>query len=262
MVLKKAKKERVAKDENENPLRFLFVNNLSGSDGTFEDPFPTLAEAQAQSQSGDFIYVFPGDGTTQGMNSGFIMQPRQTLAGSGTALPVATSEGMIIVPSLTPTNPTLTNPMGDGVTLANHCAISGINVAQASENGFHYDAICENSTLSFRHCAANNNSGKDSISASGGFAIAFLTDNVSVTASFENCVANANSGRGNGSAGGFAIGNGIASNCSITTTFINCLASRNRSDGSATIGGFSIGVDGFDNFSVNASFTNCSANAK
>ena len=260
MVLDKAKKELLAKDFTGNPLYFIFVNNLSGSDGTFEDPFPTLADAQISSEPGDFIYVFPGDGTTQGMDSGFVMQPGQTLAGSGAALPVATNLGTIIVPNLTATRPILTNSMGDGVTLANECTLSGIDVVGASENGFYYEAMTGSSTVKFSHCSAHNNNGKTGVPASGGFAIAFAESNASVTASFDNCLATGNMGRGDGSGGGFAIGNALVSDGSLVATFTNCSAIGNIFDGSPVNSGFSISSRNSNNFSSIASFTNCFAN--
>ncbi|WP_420422040.1 hypothetical protein [Simkania sp.] len=46
IVLDKNKRKTVAKDGSGAPLNFIFVNNLNGSKGTFEDPFATLLDAQ------------------------------------------------------------------------------------------------------------------------------------------------------------------------------------------------------------------------
>ncbi|MFZ4772461.1 MAG: inverse autotransporter beta domain-containing protein, partial [Chlamydiia bacterium] len=53
-----------------NPYYFVFVDNTSNSAGTFESPYPTLLEAQNNSSPYDVIYVYPGDGTSKGMDTG------------------------------------------------------------------------------------------------------------------------------------------------------------------------------------------------
>ncbi len=74
----KRRKTQVAIDPaTGSPLFFVFVDNLSGSDGTIEDPYATLAEAQANSSPHDIIYVFTGDGTATGMNSGIVLKDFQ-----------------------------------------------------------------------------------------------------------------------------------------------------------------------------------------
>jgi|GEM_PF-1001899 len=68
------------------PFYAVFVNNtapLTGANGSFANPYPTLALAQANSNPGDLIYVYAGDGTTKGYDTGFILKPNQTIAGSG-----------------------------------------------------------------------------------------------------------------------------------------------------------------------------------
>ena len=81
------------------------MNNLSHSAGTFESPYPTLAEAQAASAPGDVIYVFPGDGTTNGMNSGIALQSNQSFWGSGVSHYLATNLGTINIPAQTLASP-------------------------------------------------------------------------------------------------------------------------------------------------------------
>lgn len=77
-----------------------------------EDLYGLLVDAQNASKAGDFIYIFPGDGTTTGMDSGIVMKANQTLAGSGNSLQVETSNGNILIPQITPTRPTITNTGG------------------------------------------------------------------------------------------------------------------------------------------------------
>jgi len=97
-----------ARDSEGNPLFFLFVNNTSSSAGTFQSPFPTLNQAQTASKPGDVIYVFPGDGTTTGMNVGINLKDDQRLLGSGVSHEFLTQLGGMEVPALTEGLPHIT----------------------------------------------------------------------------------------------------------------------------------------------------------
>ena len=117
------------------PYYFIFVNNTSSSDGTFEHPFPTLAQAEAASQPNNIIYVFSGDGTTTGMNTGFVLQTGQRLLGSGIPHTFATQFGPVTVPALTSIAPTITNlNPASVITLANNTEVSGFNVNATINN--------------------------------------------------------------------------------------------------------------------------------
>lgn len=106
----------------------LFVNNLatpipigSGSiasgDGTAEDPFTTLAQANAVAKENDIIYVYYGDGTSAGYNTGFILQSGQILTSSGIDI---TINGLFI-PAKTPGQfAKLTNTSGSVVLATNN----------------------------------------------------------------------------------------------------------------------------------------------
>lgn len=98
--------------------RFLFVNNTASpqGDGTFERPFASLKDAEASSQPGDVIYVFPGDGTPRNMDEGIILKENQVIASSGSPLEVNTVE----IPAQTPgQNPTITNIHADEPVIQN-----------------------------------------------------------------------------------------------------------------------------------------------
>jgi len=118
-----------------NPYFFLFVNNMSHSDGTYESPYPTLVQAQDNSSPNDIIYVFPGDGTTTGMDSGIALKANQMFWGSGVSHSIQTSEGTISIPAQTGSSPTITNTNintdGNAITLATHNSISGFNITSA-----------------------------------------------------------------------------------------------------------------------------------
>ncbi|MCI0382584.1 MAG: inverse autotransporter beta domain-containing protein [Chlamydiae bacterium] len=107
---------------------FIFVDNTSASNGTFESPFNTLAAAQAASKPGDVIYVFPGDGTTGGMNLGIVLKNGQSLVGSAAPFTLNTRFGTIDIPAQSSARPKITAPL-NVVTLANNNLVSGLNIA-------------------------------------------------------------------------------------------------------------------------------------
>ncbi len=117
------------------PLFFIFVDNTSHSLGTFESPYPTLALAQANSQVGDIIYVYPGDGTTTGMNRGITLKNSQKFWGTGIQQQVITTQGNITIPALSASAPQITNTLGDGITLAANNQISGFIIKNVMNNG-------------------------------------------------------------------------------------------------------------------------------
>ncbi|HUD02231.1 MAG TPA: hypothetical protein VMR37_07870, partial [Rhabdochlamydiaceae bacterium] len=92
----------------DDPVKFLFVNNLAAvpGDGSFEKPFASLKEAEKNSEPGDVIYVFAGDKTARNMDQGIVLKKDQILASSGAPLVV----GEIAIPAQTPgIAPTITN---------------------------------------------------------------------------------------------------------------------------------------------------------
>lgn len=124
------------------PYFFWFVNNTSHSLGTFESPFPTLLEAQNVSATGDVIYVFPGDGTSTGMNEGFILKDRQLFLGAGIVHRLPTSTGTMSIPPQAVGLPSVTAPLGDSViTVANHNVISGFQII-SDANGVTNGSYC------------------------------------------------------------------------------------------------------------------------
>lgn len=102
-----------------------FVNNNSSSLGTFESPFPTLAQAQAASQTDQIIYVFPGNAT---YNEGIVLKDRQLFYGSGIAHTIPTTRGPVTIPPFSKRPPLISNPAGDTVVLANRNEVSGFHI--------------------------------------------------------------------------------------------------------------------------------------
>lgn len=69
--------------------RIWFVRNDNpGGTGTFLDPFPTLAQAEAASDDLDTIFVFAGDFTDTGQDQGITLKTGQRLLGVGAGLTV------------------------------------------------------------------------------------------------------------------------------------------------------------------------------
>lgn len=128
VVIDTKKKKSLAIDSaTGEPFNFIFVNNTSSSNGTFESPYPTLAQAQAASMPGDIIYVFQGDGTTTGMNTGIVLQNEQRFLGSGVAHGFQTQLGFVEIPAQTVSLPNITN-VGTVVTLALNNEVSGFKI--------------------------------------------------------------------------------------------------------------------------------------
>ena len=122
------KKEKAIDPITGQPWFFIFVNNLSHSLGTFESPFPTLLEAQNASHPNDAIYVFPGDGTTNGYASGITLQYGQWLLGAGNTQIIPTTVGNFVIPPLASIQPKITNSSGGNmVTLSNDNVVSGFD---------------------------------------------------------------------------------------------------------------------------------------
>ena len=133
-------KERVSgpaiDPENGSPFLFVFVDNTSSSLGTFESPYPTLAEAEANSFPGQILYVFPGDGTSTGMNAGVTLKNSQMLVGASVPLTINTSWGPITIPPLASSPPVITNlAAAPVVTLANNNFLSGLYLENNTGTG-------------------------------------------------------------------------------------------------------------------------------
>jgi len=118
----------------ELPWFVIFVDNTADPAGTFEDPYNTLLLAQNNSKPNDIIYVFPGDGTTTGMDMGITLQNNQLFWGSGVSHLLETTEGPITIPALTTNSPTMTSG-GDGVDLATNNEVVGFNIFGVNQNG-------------------------------------------------------------------------------------------------------------------------------
>jgi len=142
IVIDTTKQKNVAIDPvTKQPYFFVFVDNTSSSNGTYESPYHTFTQAQDRSSSNDIIYVFPGDGTTTGMDSGILLKANQKFWGSGTSHLIQTSQGAVTIPLQSASSPIITNTNidteGNAITLATNNAISGFTIASASNDAIH-----------------------------------------------------------------------------------------------------------------------------
>ncbi len=114
------------------PYNVLHVNNTSDpafGDGTFETPFASLAAAEAASVAGDIIFVDRGDGSRQGLNTGFVMKDRQQFLGVGGINIIPIQDGRLFLIPGEGARPIISNPGGTNViTLANDNIIRGVNI--------------------------------------------------------------------------------------------------------------------------------------
>ena len=170
------------------PFSFLFVDNTSHSNGTYESPYNTLAAAETNSSAGDIIYIFPGDGTTTGMDSGIVLKDNQKLWGSGVGQVLTTNAGTIQIPaqSVGTLNGVVYNPIisnsGTVVTLANGNEISGLFL----QNGGSADAI----SVSNKTNASVSNCTIAGANVQGG--TGFSGTELAGTLTINNCILNQN----------------------------------------------------------------------
>lgn len=145
--------EKAINPETQEPYRVWFVNNTSHSLGTFESPFPTLAQAQSASAPGDVIYVYEGDSTTTGMDSGIVLQNNQFLLGASFAQPLPVNDGYFTIPAQSSLPPVITNNSGDVVSIANNNTVNGFYILNQHGHGISQ----ANSGITVSNLYAQNN---------------------------------------------------------------------------------------------------------
>ena len=117
------------------PYNVLHVNNLGGiegsGEGTFEQPFLTLAEAEAAGAENDVIFVGTGDGSPRNLDTGIVLQNGQSLLGDGGtfAIPNAATGGDFQLVTGGGPGPFISNPGGSSVVeLADNNRIAGVTI--------------------------------------------------------------------------------------------------------------------------------------
>lgn len=164
------------------PYQFVFVNNLSSSDGTFESPYHSLSDAQDNSQPYDIIYVYPGDGTSRNMDSGITLQDQQKLWGTGVRQPLITTNGWVTVPVQSASLPTLSYPTGSTVILSQNNEVSGIAFGETGSSNSAIFGLSSNYAL-IQDClflyTCNNPISISSLGAGEDFAVTILNNSFS-----------------------------------------------------------------------------------
>ncbi len=137
-----------------------FVENTvdPGGSGTFEDPFHTLAAAEAVAQLGDTIRVRRGDGTDTNHDAGIVLQARQRLIGAGVPLVVG---GVEIEPADPMGAPTISHT-DHVVNLANDVEVRGLAIdtnAAVAEHGIRGNFVTGTIEISDVVVTGNGNHG-------------------------------------------------------------------------------------------------------
>ena len=152
----------------------IHVDNTNGAGtGTAEDPFNTLAAAEAVAGANDIIYVHRGDGTTAGQTAGITVNDAgQMLIGSGVDLVFntdrfSTSSGgnitgsaAILIAADPLGGPIITNGGGNGVDIsADNVFLSGFTVDGTTGDGVSaiYNGGSTNNNITIADITANNN---------------------------------------------------------------------------------------------------------
>ncbi|MCA9092454.1 MAG: right-handed parallel beta-helix repeat-containing protein, partial [Planctomycetaceae bacterium] len=117
--------------------------NSGNSDGSFEDPFHTVAQAQAA--GADIILVRSGS-TLSGSDASIVLQDGQMLLGDATGVEhwIPTSQfASFLLPHASngTTLPTLLNATGDSVTLASNSTLAGFRIEGPTGSGIFANGI-------------------------------------------------------------------------------------------------------------------------
>jgi hypothetical protein len=113
-------------------------NAAAGGQGRSNDPFTTLAQAQAASLAGDYIFVYGGNLTNTGQAAGFVLKANQKLYGEAFGLTVANTINGVANPTLVMAaagnRPVIDNTAAssDGISATN---VSGVEVRGVSVSG-------------------------------------------------------------------------------------------------------------------------------
>ena len=121
-----------------DPVWYVKNDHPGPSHGTSENPFQTLAEAEAASSANHKIFVFTGDGTVTGHNAGITLQNGQSLLGERVdlVLNVNASMSTIVTGSgMAMSAPRIGNTMGDVVTLGDDNIVRGLILLPTASAG-------------------------------------------------------------------------------------------------------------------------------
>jgi hypothetical protein len=111
-----------------------YVNNNDGqgNSGTSEKPFDTLAQAQTASSANQTIFVYDGDDTTTGYNTGISLKSGQTLQSEAATLTIGSDT---LHTADAANKASLTNNNADVVSLNNGTTVKGLNLDPQGTGG-------------------------------------------------------------------------------------------------------------------------------
>ncbi|MEM9410766.1 MAG: right-handed parallel beta-helix repeat-containing protein, partial [Planctomycetota bacterium] len=114
--------------------------DAGAANGTFETPYTSLADAEANSGTDDIIFVHRGDGTTTNLDTGIVLQDGQLFLGDGIQhlIPIANDGSFGSFVELSNTQDGLRTSItadGNAVTLANRNTVRGFNIDGSASPG-------------------------------------------------------------------------------------------------------------------------------
>jgi hypothetical protein len=124
------------------PITVVHVNNTAGAggDGSWERPLNSLPGTTGSNV--DIIYVDRGNGTTQNMTGGIVLNDWQRLLGEGVQHTFTSTQGTFLLPGYSPgAFPSITNLTGNAVVLANHNEVSGFNIPKAGGSAIYGNTV-------------------------------------------------------------------------------------------------------------------------
>ena len=108
-------------------VRFVKNDAPAGGNGTLTSPFNNLIDAHAAGKSGDVIYLFEGDGTTSGYDTGITLKNGQKLMGEGVDFDV---NGGVLIPAGSFPNMSSAGGLAT-IRIGDNNTIAGIRVSSA-----------------------------------------------------------------------------------------------------------------------------------
>jgi VCBS repeat-containing protein len=111
-----------------------YVNNndAQGNNGTSEKPFDTTAQAQTASGNNHTTFVYDGDDTTTGYNTGYTMNTNESLISEGATLTIGSDT---LHTADAANKASLTNNNADVVTLAGGASVKSFNIDPQGTGG-------------------------------------------------------------------------------------------------------------------------------
>ena len=130
VVVPACDRQQQAAPDPTGSTRTWFVDNAAPGPaftGDLASPFASLAAAEAASGPGDTIFLFAGDGTSAGYESGIVLKEGQHLIGEGVGL-----EAAGIAPGA---EPVVTGGQGAAVILAGDNLVAGLRIEDSTAAG-------------------------------------------------------------------------------------------------------------------------------